>query len=150
MNKLQTILQTIKEGLFTKRQDTNIEEEVFSIIDVIDESLEDAKGYARQQEVDDFEEFNETTTYSIGDIVRKDGLLYKFTANKNAGVWDSTKVSQTNIVSIIQGITGVLSNLTTTAKNNLVSAINEMNGGTIGIISDVIDDSKIGVDIGWQ
>lgn len=84
-------------------------------------------GDASIAELDDFEEFDEATAYSTGDIVRRDGKLYKFIANKSAGAWDATKVTQTTVFAILSGMIGLLSSLTTTAKNNLVAAINEVN-----------------------
>lgn len=52
-------------------------------------------------EIDDFEDFDETTAYQTGDIVRYEGKLYKFTANKDAGEWDATKVERTNVFSLL-------------------------------------------------
>lgn len=52
---------------------------------------------ASKVEVDDFEEFDTTTAYSEDDIVRNDGKLHIFTADKSAGAWDASKVSQTSV-----------------------------------------------------
>lgn len=77
-------------------------------------------------ELDDFEDFDEKTAYQKGDIVRYEGKLYKFTANKDAGEWDATKVEQTNVVSIILDVIGDLSQLGTDVKSSIVGAINEL------------------------
>lgn len=63
--------------------------------------IELTNGGAKTVEIDDFEDFDETTAYQTGDIVRYDGKLYKFTANKDAGEWDATKVEQTNVFAIL-------------------------------------------------
>lgn len=81
---------------------------------------------AETSEVDDFEEFSTSTAYSAGDIVRKEGKLYKFTASKDAGAWDSTKVSATSLFGILTAIIGDLSQLATTEKSSIVGAINEL------------------------
>lgn len=52
-------------------------------------------------ELDDFEEFSESTNYSVGDIVRYDGSIYEFTSLKSAGAWDTTKVSATSVLEIL-------------------------------------------------
>lgn len=52
-------------------------------------------------EIDDFEDFDETTAYQTGNVVRYGGKLYKFTANKDAGEWDATKVERTNVFSLL-------------------------------------------------
>lgn len=52
-------------------------------------------------EVDEFEDFSENTLYSIGDIVRYDGKLYRFIANKNKGEWDEDKVEGVTVFSLI-------------------------------------------------
>ena len=41
-----------------------------------------------------FPPFSTVTAYAVGDIVFYDRRLYKFTAVKTAGAWDSTKVTE--------------------------------------------------------
>lgn len=53
------------------------------------------------EELFDFEEFDESTGYSKTDIIKKEGKLYEFTANKTAGAWDPSKVEQTNLFTIL-------------------------------------------------
>lgn len=45
--------------------------------------------------------FDATSTYSTDDVVMYNGDLYKFTADKTAGDWDSTKVTAATIVDLI-------------------------------------------------
>lgn len=56
---------------------------------------------AMQQEVSDFEEFDDTTSYAEGDVVRKEGKLYKFTA-AHEGEWSDDDVEQTNVFTILE------------------------------------------------
>lgn len=42
-------------------------------------------------------EFNATTAYSAGELVYKDGQLYKFDSDHAAGAWDSSEVSPTTV-----------------------------------------------------
>lgn len=44
-----------------------------------------------------YPEFSTSVAYLKDTVVKKDGLLYRFTSNKSAGAWDSSKVTQTNI-----------------------------------------------------
>lgn len=81
-------------------QGTNVD--AGSVLPAILNSIIDTD--AAKAEVDDFEEFDTATAYTAGDIVRNDGKLYKFTANKSAGAWDASKVSQTNILSILTAL----------------------------------------------
>lgn len=51
-------------------------------------------------EVDDFEEFDATTPYSQGDVVRYDGKLYEFTTD-HTGEWNEDDVEQTNVFTLL-------------------------------------------------
>lgn len=93
------------------------------ILDALDT---DSKEYAKLVEVDDSEDFDESTAYQIGDIVRYEGGLNKFTADKEPGPWDESKVEKTNVVSIILDVIGDLSLLKTDVKTSIVSALNEL------------------------
>lgn len=44
-----------------------------------------------------YPEFSTSVAYLKDTVVKKDGLLYRFTSNKSAGAWDANKVTQTNI-----------------------------------------------------
>ena len=48
--------------------------------------------------VDSVEEFSSSRAYLINEIVRRDGLLYKFIEPHEAGEWDSSQVEQTNVM----------------------------------------------------
>lgn len=49
-------------------------------------------------------QFDSDESYSKGDIVIYQDVLYIFTANKSAGAWDSTKVESTSIADLLQNI----------------------------------------------
>lgn len=83
------------------------------IIDKLFEGV-DLSAYAKKVEIDDIEDFDESTAYQTGDIVRYDGKLYKFTANKDAGEWDATKVEQTNVFTILYEMIDELREVTPT------------------------------------
>lgn len=76
-----------------------------SLCDLVDilsakvKALEETR--ATTQEVDDFEEFDTTTSYSENDIVRYQGKLYQFDVDHDPGEWDSQEVTQTNVVTIL-------------------------------------------------
>ena len=55
---------------------------------------------ASKAEVDDFEEFDEATSYVAGDIVRHDDKLYKFT-DEHTGAWNPEAVVQECVVTIV-------------------------------------------------
>lgn len=55
---------------------------------------------AETQEVDDFEEFDTTTSYDENDIVRHNGKLYQFDVSHDPGAWDAQEVTQTNVLTI--------------------------------------------------
>lgn len=42
-------------------------------------------------------EFNDETAYSTGELVYKDGQLYKFDSDHAAGAWDASEVSPTTV-----------------------------------------------------
>lgn len=48
--------------------------------------------------IDSVEEFSTTENYEIGQIVKRNGLLYKFIETHDAGAWDSAQVEQTNVM----------------------------------------------------
>lgn len=50
--------------------------------------------------IDDFDVFSEDENYNTGDIVKYDGLLYKFVTNHNAGIWNIEEVNRTSIADL--------------------------------------------------
>lgn len=58
---------------------------------------------AETQEIDDFEEFDITTSYNENDIVRHNGKLYQFDVSHDPGAWDAQEVTQTNVIEIVTG-----------------------------------------------
>lgn len=74
---------------------------------------------ASTEEVDDFENFDPETSYAEGDIVRKDGKLYKFTTNHD-GEWEFADVEQTNVMEILGGNTPSYSTILEVGYHELV------------------------------
>lgn len=62
------------------------------------------------------DKFNETETYAVGNLCIKDDLLYKFTAAKEAGAWDETKVKATTIEAEFEQLNGDITQLTEKIK----------------------------------
>ena len=53
-------------------------------------------------------EFSTATAYAVGDIVTHEHGLYKFTSAHSAGAWNSSEVTEVNVVGIIGNINTVL------------------------------------------
>lgn len=73
------------------------------------------------------DEYDDTQTYDKGDVVIYKNTLYICTTNNTTGTWDATKWTATTVQSLI----GSLSSLTTTNKDSLVDAVNEVDGGKL-------------------
>lgn len=87
---------------------------------------------------------NQTTHYGLSQYVGSDKPTYLVDYNQDmskidGGIYDAKSLADTNKDSI-----GTLSNLTTTNKNNLVSAINEVNSsaGGVGNLEDLTTTAK--------
>ena len=63
-------------------------DEIFAAIDAVSDMITD-------------DEFNTTDTYAVGDIVKKDGILYRFKSAHAAGAWDLTEVDEVNVIDLI-------------------------------------------------
>ena len=50
------------------------------------------------------DEFLDTENYTTGDLVTKDGVLYRFTDDHTAGAWDSTEVEEVTVEGLIADI----------------------------------------------
>ena len=72
--------------------------------------------------------YDENTTYNVPSLVIYNNLLYKLNDGEDGttGPWDPTKWTQTSVAELAQLI-GSLSSLTTTNKDSLVDAVNEVN-----------------------
>lgn len=55
--------------------------------------------------------FSATENYAAGDLVYNDGALYRFTADHNAGAWTGEDVELTDIASLLDELTGDISDL---------------------------------------
>lgn len=71
--------------------------------------------------------YDENTTYNVPSLVIYNNLLYKLNDGEDGttGPWDPTKWTQTSVAELAQLI-GSLSSLTTTNKDSLVEAVNEV------------------------
>lgn len=49
------------------------------------------------------DEFDDTVTYAIGDIVKYENGLYRFTVAHAAGDWDSTEVESISVLDLVSG-----------------------------------------------
>lgn len=94
-------------------------------------------------------QFDENTSYSVGDVVEYDGKLYVFTS-AHTGAWNASHVSETTVnallankadipVSISQGGTG--STTAPQARSNLGAASDTTVGKIYNIIRQVSDDA---------
>lgn len=59
-------------------------------------------------------EFNNTTAYSTGELVYKDGQLYKFDSDHAAGAWDASEVSPTTVAAEFNQLKNTLKQETVT------------------------------------
>ena len=105
-----------------------------SQIVTIDVLSDDSSVNASNIGASDYILFSTSSNYSIGDIVRYDGKLYKFTTEHAAGTWNGTDVELASINSILTSKLseldkelGNLGNLNTNTKDTVVLAINEIN-----------------------
>lgn len=67
--------------------------------------------------------FSEEGTYSAGELVYKDGQLYKFDSDHAAGAWDSSEVSLTTVAAEFNQLKNTLGSLTITNWIEAQSAI---------------------------
>ena len=67
------------------------------------------------------DEFSTATAYTTGDAVIYENALYKFTADKAAGAWDSTKVTATTVEDLINAAEPA--ELTTEQVNALIALL---------------------------
>lgn len=81
------------------------------------------------------DKFNETETYAVGNLCIKDDLLYKFTAAKEAGAWDETKVKATTIEAEFEQLNGDITQLTEKREWTKVSFI-----GAVDVTASVPSD----------
>ena len=94
--------------------------------------------------------FSVERSYNKGDITIYNNNVYEFTANKSAGAWDSTKVTQTTIGAVCTSLSNSLTQLKT------VETLTEScttNDNAIINISSVFNINKtnaiiVGVDLG--
>lgn len=74
----------------------------------------DLSEYAKTEEVDNFEEFDSTTYYSTGDIVRREGRLSAFKTN-HIGEWNEEDVEGTTVFDILSAMLPTTATVTISA-----------------------------------
>lgn len=95
------------------------------------------------------DKFNETETYAVGNLCIKDDLLYKFTAAKEAGAWDETKVKATTIEAEFEQLNGDIASLTEkqkVIKEAFIKSETDINGN----LYTGIRSSKIWILDAWS
>lgn len=107
--------------------------------------------YAEMSNIENLAEaFDSSTTYAVGDYCTYGGKLYKFTS-AHSGAWSSGDVSEVTVTDDLGGeaiaMIGDLSDLTTTAKSDVVSAINEVDG-EVANIDYALNGGTTPVDVG--
>ena len=96
-----------------------------SQIVTIDVLSDDSSVNASNIGASDYILFSTSSNYSIGDIVRYDGKLYKFTTEHAAGTWIGTDVELASINSILTGkLTELESIIEKNIKKYIVIGIN--------------------------
>lgn len=69
------------------------------------------------------EDFDSTQAYSVGDIVKRENMLYKFKSAHTANTsWDATEVDEVNVVDLITA--SEPDSLTTAQVNALIALLN--------------------------
>lgn len=96
-----------------------------------DAAAADAKGSGALASIE--AAFDPTTIYSVGARVIYNSLLYRcIVAVVTPGPWTGSnnweRITVDNLISTTDSKIGLLTSLSTTDKNNLVSAVNEVNG----------------------
>lgn len=114
--------------LYTQLLDTNVKN-IFGGINEL---------FARCMNIAD--DYDDTETYDIGDLVFYQNVLYKCTSNNTTGIWDSTKWTATSVADELQGsgaswtdVTGTL-----TAGNTSITLLDASisSSSTIDIYTD--------------
>lgn len=83
--------------------------------------------------------FDTATAYAVGDVVIYDGDLYKFTSAHAAGAWDSSDVSATTVVALINAALATANSNIGTAKAAVEALIaDEFSTATAYAIGDVV------------
>lgn len=93
------------------------------------------------------EEYDTSSAYAVGDLVWHENALYACTTATSAGAFNPSKWTQTDVATVLAALDtsvaavdakiGNLASLTTTAKTNVVAAINEVNGKAADLKEDL-------------
>lgn len=95
------------------------------------------------------EEYDTSSAYAVGDLVWYENALYACTTATSAGAFNPSKWTQTDVATVLAALDtsvaavdakiGNLASLTTTAKTNVVAAINELKSGEDDLKEDIND-----------
>ena len=88
--------------------------------------------------------FSVERSYSKGDITIYNNNVYEFTANKSAGAWDSTKVTQTTIGAVC---TSLNNSLTQLEVNNLGARVDISSYTTLQNLYECPSDGFLCADL---
>ena len=88
--------------------------------------------------------FSVERSYSKGDITIYNNNVYEFTANKSAGAWDSTKVTQTTIGAVCTSLNNSL-----TQKASISFSAQNVANGKSGITISNQDWHEVSVIVGF-
>lgn len=80
-------------------------------------------------------EFDATTAYSAGDVVVKDGSLYKFTADHAAGAWSTSDTTSITVIGYVDAIETALNTLVLAVAHSIAA---EFDGTAAYAIGDVV------------
>lgn len=86
--------------------------------------------------------FGTSTAYSVGDYCIYSGALYRFTADKSAGAWDSTKVVAIALADDVSDLKNAISTDDVITWNQLSSAFTRANGSLAGVTYTRSSDRK--------
>lgn len=92
-----------------------------TVIGLLNAAIADLKNRVDKVDAAIGDAFDDTAAYETGDIVIYDDTVYRFTADKAAGAWDSTKVEAVTLVSLIDNAEP--DSLTTEQVNSLLRII---------------------------
>lgn len=87
--------------------------------------------------------FSVERSYSKGDITIYNNNVYEFTANKSAGAWDSTKVTQTTIGAVCTSLNNSLTQLVTNLAGLKVGFNATLGGDVLTIVRAMQDNSIV-------
>lgn len=77
-------------------------------------------------------EFDIATSYSAGDVVVKDGALYKFTADHAAGAWSTSDTTSITVISYVDAVEAALNTLVLAVAHSIAAEFNSASAYSVG------------------